>query len=141
RYRDRSPVLVTRGYGSREEKSGAQVDLNSPQGARLYGDQPWMVARLTGMPVLVGARRSRWRDRLTGSAHGLVVLDDGFQHRQVARHLDLVLISSRCGVEETFCLPFGSLREPVSAQRRSVAVVLLDESGGDDRLRGFLGEL
>ncbi|MBZ0171077.1 MAG: tetraacyldisaccharide 4'-kinase, partial [Phycisphaerales bacterium] len=52
------------------------------------------------------------------------VLDDGFQHRRIARQLDLVLIDASRDPFEDRCLPAGWLREPVEALSRASGVLL-----------------
>lgn len=53
-----------------------------------------------------------------------IVLDDGFQHRQIARDLDIVLIDASRSPFEDHLLPRGWLREPTSSLRRAHAVVI-----------------
>jgi len=53
-----------------------------------------------------------------------LVLDDGFQHRRLARDLDIVLVDATCPFGYGFLLPRGLLREPQRALRRADAVVL-----------------
>jgi tetraacyldisaccharide 4'-kinase len=54
----------------------------------------------------------------------VAVLDDGFQHRRVARGLDLVVIDGGAGTFNQSLLPAGWLREPVSSLRRADAVIV-----------------
>ncbi|MBL4590664.1 MAG: tetraacyldisaccharide 4'-kinase, partial [Phycisphaerales bacterium] len=61
-----------------------------------------------------------------------VVLDDGFQHRQIARDLDVVLIDASRPPDRDALLPQGYLREPVSALRRADCVVLTHTELVDD---------
>jgi tetraacyldisaccharide 4'-kinase len=53
-----------------------------------------------------------------------LVLDDGFQHRRLARDLDIVLLDATCPFGYGFLLPRGLLREPLAALRRADALVL-----------------
>ena len=57
------------------------------------------------------------------------VLDDGFQHLQLARNVDIVLVDSTKCLSKEWLLPAGSMREPVSALRRASAVVLTRMEG------------
>ena len=121
--------VLSRGYGRRDRRP-AQVD---PAGnAEAFGDEPILIAREAKIPVYVGARRIE-AGRLAESAgalSGIHLLDDGFQHRQLARDIDIALVSS--ADLKDWLLPAGNLREPVSALRR--AHVLAIESGDDDAL-------
>ncbi|HYG98244.1 MAG TPA: tetraacyldisaccharide 4'-kinase, partial [Terriglobales bacterium] len=112
--------VLSRGY--RRKTSG--VLLVDPQGTpRDYGDEPLLIARKLGVPVFVG--ESRYLAGLA-SEHRfgpqLHLLDDGFQHRQLARDYDIVLVTPDDANGRL--LPTGRLREPVSALRRADAVVL-----------------
>lgn len=53
-----------------------------------------------------------------------LVLDDGFQHRRLARDLDIVLVDAVNPWGFGYLLPRGLLREPLSALRRAHAVVI-----------------
>jgi tetraacyldisaccharide 4'-kinase len=112
--------VLTRGYG-RSSRGTAQVD---PRGsARHFGDEPLLIARRLGVPVFVGEKRydagvlaeRSWQPRLH-------LLDDGFQHRQLARDFDIVLVTPEDAHDRL--LPGGRLRESLSALRRADAVVL-----------------
>jgi tetraacyldisaccharide 4'-kinase len=58
------------------------------------------------------------------------LLDDGFQHLELARDVDIVLVDSTTFDATKWLLPAGSMREPLSALRRASAVVLTRVSGG-----------
>jgi len=55
---------------------------------------------------------------------GLLVLDDGFQHRRLHRDLDIVLIDATCPPQRDHLFPRGMLREPASGLKRAGAVVV-----------------
>ena len=117
--------ILTRGYG-REGSSVEQVD---PAGdVRRFGDEPVLLARRSGAPVYVGANRfraGRLAEDLPGEGAMVHLLDDGFQHRQLRRDLDIVLLTRR-DVEDVM-LPAGNLREPVRALRKADVIVLREE--------------
>ncbi|GIW93113.1 MAG: tetraacyldisaccharide 4'-kinase [Pirellulaceae bacterium] len=54
----------------------------------------------------------------------LIVLDDGFQHRRIARDLDILLLDALCPFGHGDLLPRGLLREPIGSLRRADLVVL-----------------
>jgi tetraacyldisaccharide 4'-kinase len=88
------------------------------------GDEPLMLARaLSGVPVLVGASRylaGRLAEaRLGATVH---VLDDGFQHVQLARDIDLLLVSESDLSDRP--LPAGRLREPLTSARAATAALV-----------------
>jgi tetraacyldisaccharide 4'-kinase len=122
--------VLSRGYGRNDSK----IRLVDAKGnASLYGDEPLLLARELEVPVIVGADRvaaGRHAERLfadTRSAHGqwIHLLDDGFQHRRLARDFDVVLFS-RKDLEDTL-LPMGRLREPHASLRRADAITITDD--------------
>ena len=119
--------VLSRGYG-RSNTSTQRVD---PTGtANDFGDEPVLIARRTNVPVFVGASRFQAGvlAEQAGDAIGapaLHLLDDGFQHRRLARDIDIVLVGQRD--LDDYLLPAGNLREPLSALRRASVLVLRDE--------------
>jgi len=117
------PAVLSRGYGG---KSGSPVNVVSDgktvlMGWKEAGDEPVLMANsLPGIPVLTGAERF-----LTGSAAvekfgaDILLLDDAFQHRQLFRDLDLVLLDSARPFGNGFLLPRGPLREEPHALLRA----------------------
>ena len=96
------------------------------------GDEPFMLAqKLPGVPVFVAADRylsGRLAERRFGCTVHL--LDDGFQHVQLRRDVDLLVIA-RAHLDERL-LPFGALRESVTAARIADALLVAgDEADAD----------
>ena len=112
--------VLSRGYG-RESKGVRLVD---PAGLpQEFGDEPLLIARKLQVPVIVGEDRSE-AGRFAESKFGaqLHLLDDGFQHRALARDFDIVLVTPQDAGDRL--LPTRRLREPLSSLRRADAVVL-----------------
>ena len=128
--------VLSRGYG-RSGDAVERVERVEPGGsAERFGDEPLLIARETGLPVFVGARRFEAGLLAESQADGpgLHLLDDGFQHRQLARDLDIVLVSSED--LNDWLLPAGNLRERVVALRRaSVLAVPLGDDAAVARLQ------
>ncbi len=107
------PVIALRGY---------KASLGRSDEAELYA------AALPGVPVVVGSDRaaglSEFFGTLAGEGADCVVLDDGFQHRRIARCCDIVLVDSTRPPFTDRLLPAGWLREPVASLARADAVVL-----------------
>jgi tetraacyldisaccharide 4'-kinase len=80
---------------------------------------------LPDVPHLQGADRTALATAAVDElASELLVLDDGFQHRQLHRDLDIVLIDATCPWGYGFLLPRGLLREPIGGVKRADAVIL-----------------
>lgn len=112
--------VLSRGYG----RKTIGVLVVEPGGdAAEFGDEPLFMARRLDVPVIVGESRYQ-AGRLAEEKFQtqLHILDDGFQHRSLARDFDIVLMT-----ESDFddrLLPLGRLREPLSALKRADAIVL-----------------
>lgn len=129
--------VLSRGYG----RSGMATERVDPKGdAGRFGDEPLLIARQAGVPVFVGA--SRYAAGLLAEAAaehpGVHLLDDGFQHRQLARDVDIVVLH-RSDFSGTL-LPAGRLREPMTALRRADFFAMREEDAeleGELRRRGI----
>ena len=111
-----TPGIVTNGYGSDE------VLLH----------RRWN----PGIPVAAGRRRARAAAAAVEQGAQVVILDDGFQHRALARELDLVLVAAEHPTPVRL-LPRGPYREPERALRRADGVIVTRRSAsfGDARNR------
>jgi tetraacyldisaccharide 4'-kinase len=119
--------VLSRGYGRRSRG----VLLVDPGGlAQKFGDEPLLIARKLQVPVIVGEDRyaaGKFAESRFGAQ--LHVLDDGFQHRGLARDFDIVLVTQQDANDRL--LPAGRLREPLSSLRRADAVVLVSGAVSD----------
>lgn len=112
--------VLSRGYG-RKSRGVALVNPNGT--AREFGDEPLLIARRLGVPVIVGEDRyqaGKFAEQKFGAQ--IHLLDDGFQHRSLARDFDIVLVMPEDADDRL--LPGGRLREPLSALHRADALVL-----------------
>ena len=118
--------ILSRGYGRRTSGtvvvSDGQRVLSSVEEA---GDEPYLMAkRLPQVPVLVDEDRYRGANAMIDQFHpDILVLDDGFQHRGLARDCDIVLLDASASLAEYHIFPRGELREPIEALRRADLVV------------------
>jgi tetraacyldisaccharide 4'-kinase len=109
------PAIVMRGYGD---------------------DEPLVHARLApSIPVVVNANRFEAIERAVAEGADVAVLDDGFQHRAVARAADVVLISADMPDAPDRLLPSGPYREPSAALRRASLVIVTRKAASRDRAR------
>jgi tetraacyldisaccharide 4'-kinase len=128
------PAILSRGYARRERTAepavvsdGRQVRLD----VHAAGDEPLMLARaVPGAVVVVGGDRHgsgrHAESQLGATVH---VLDDGFQHVQLHRDLDIV-VTPAGALADDHVLPKGRLREPLDALARAAILVVV---GADDR--------
>lgn len=112
--------VLSRGYGRRTR---GVVQVEPGGSSRDFGDEPLLIARRLEVPVILGEDRYQagvFAEKKFGAQWHL--LDDGFQHRALARDFDVVLITPEDARDRL--LPVGRLREPVASLRRADAVVL-----------------
>jgi len=119
--------ILSRGYG-RKTKGVALVDPAGSAGD--FGDEPLLLARRLGISVIVGEERYQ-AGVIAEKKFGpqLHLLDDGFQHRSLARDFDIVLITPE-DIRDRL-LPAGRLREPLTSLQRADAVVLASAASKD----------
>jgi tetraacyldisaccharide 4'-kinase len=137
------PAILTRGYARRRPLDGVTVVSDGTRirfGVEEAGDEPLMLARaVPGAIVLVGASRylsgRLAEERLSATVH---LLDDGFQHVELARDVDLLLTSEEDLTDRP--LPSGRLREPLSvASRADAALVMAGYTTAAERVARMLG--
>ena len=135
-----SPGVVSRGHGRRTTDI-RPVAADST--AQAVGDEPLLIARATGVPVQVGARRADAARALLAAHPGVdvIVCDDGLQHLALARDVEVVVFDDR-GAGNGWLLPAGPLREPWPRPATGLPQVVIDTSRRrlDDRaLAGLAG--
>ncbi|MBI3323710.1 MAG: tetraacyldisaccharide 4'-kinase [Candidatus Omnitrophica bacterium] len=141
--RGRRVAILSRGYGARVSApyalmakdgrlfrddqpvaAGPQQE-GSSNGAALPDEPQLLAASLDGVPVLVGRRREQTgREAINRFGPDVILLDDGFQYRRLARDCEIVLISAGMPLGGWPLLPRGPMREPLTALRRADVVIL-----------------
>ncbi len=115
------PAIVSRGYGGSARGVTVVSEGAGPLvSAELGGDEPVMMARGFSGVVVTSAKRIDGVARAAELGCNVAVLDDGFQHRALARRCDLVLYDGQPGP----LLPAGPYRERTSALERADAIIL-----------------
>lgn len=136
--------VLSRGYG-RAIQLPTRVHLNGT--AEDFGDEPLLISRATGVPVYVAPRRFDAGLLAEGDAAAIAflgetpkpvvhLLDDGFQHRELHRDADIVLLNRQDWTDSL--LPAGNLREPLkSLHRATIIAVPADDPGLHDELKAW----
>jgi len=132
-------AIISRGYKGGAEKAGGIVSnghtiFMEPEKA---GDEPFMMAaKVKNIPVVVGQNRHKaGRLAIKEFNPDVIVLDDAFQHLNLKRDIDIVLLDCGRPFGNTHLLPRGILREPISALKRSDAFVLTRFDSISDYIR------
>ena len=126
------PAILSRGYARRNMEDGVVV-VRDADGMRAdldrAGDEPLMLARqLPGVSVLSSSDRylaGRVAEHHLGAT--VHVLDDGFQHLQLDRDVDLVIVAGDDLEADARTLPGGRLREPPDTLLAADAILAVDE--------------
>ena len=127
------PAILTRGY-----KSGLQPDdfltikdgeilIPPKQSGEVHADESMMQSQaLNNVPIIVGAKRyaaaQKYLSLYPEPSHW--ILDDGFQHLQLQRDIDLVLLDANKPFADRYQLPMGKLRESPRHLKRATGVIL-----------------
>lgn len=105
------PGLVARGYGGDAKHWPQQVRADSDP--RAVGDEPVLLARLTGCPMAVAPDRvAAARALLEHDACDVILSDDGLQHYALGRDIEIAVVDGVRRFGNRRCLPAGPLREP-----------------------------
>src|SRR5262245_38058730 len=129
-------AVLSRGY---KRESRGRVEVSDGReilcGPNESGDEPFLLANLCpGARVVVDRDRyaaGKWleeRERIS-----VFILDDGYQHLRLARDLSLLLIDASDSLDQAKMVPFGRLREPITAMRRADAVIVTRSDQPFDR--------
>lgn len=135
-------AVLTRGYKRKAtdpvilepatETGGVTVPAEEALAA---GDEPAMMARIFGLRVGVGKKRYEAAGRLLQNSDvDVFILDDGYQHRQLRRDVDIVLLGAQA---DGWMLPAGPFRESKRSLRRADFYLL---TGSEERWRSSIPE-
>ena len=117
--------LVSRGYRTKEHPPLWVGENEDSLKREIAGDEPLMLAkRLPNVRIVVAKDRVKGVELLASLGVQVAVTDDTFQHRKMARDVDIVLVDSTCPFGNRQVIPAGSMREPMSAFSRADMVVL-----------------
>ena len=116
------PVVLSRGYGQDETLL--------------------LKEKLRGIPILIGKDRAKLACRAAEELGASVaILDDGFQHRKLARDWDIVTLDAERPFGTGRLLPWGTLREPLSALKRADCFMLVRTNGASTDTDGLRRQL
>jgi tetraacyldisaccharide 4'-kinase len=119
----KTTAVLSRGYRPLPQPSRLADGTEIPQG---WNDEAALLHNRLGNKVEIGVGADRFAKGRELESRGVecFILDDGFQHLQIARDLDIVLLDATNPFGGGHLLPAGRLREPISALRRADIVVI-----------------
>lgn len=118
------PGVISRGYG-RKDRDLRLVSPASDPGK--VGDEPLLIARHTGVPVIVAPNRREAAEKLVRMGRNIVISDDGLQHYRLPRDLEICVVDGQRKFGNGKLLPAGPLREPLGRLRTVDYVVVNGE--------------
>lgn len=125
------PGIISRGYGGKMVKIPCQVTAYSDPVA--VGDEPVILAKRSGCPVAVAAKRSAAAQLLLATTDcNIIISDDGLQHYALSRQVEIVVIDGQRGLGNGLLLPAGPLRETVNRLKAIDLVVVNGKTAGPD---------
>jgi len=124
--------IVSRGYG---RAGSAPQSVHAETSWREVGDEPMLLASLTGCDVVVARDRFAGAQELVARGVDVIIADDGLQHLRLARDCEIVVIDGARGFGNGRMLPAGPLREPAS-RVRSASLVVVNGTPEHASLRG-----
>ncbi|OUD15385.1 tetraacyldisaccharide 4'-kinase [Thioflexithrix psekupsensis] len=108
------PGIVSRGYGGQRPRASIETVVADSDPV-LVGDEPILLARHSGCPVVVGVDRLGAVERLLAQHPcNVIISDDGLQHYRLGRDIEIAVLDDIRRYGNRRCLPAGPLREPVS---------------------------
>lgn len=118
-------AIVGHGY-----KRSSKLDLLIQQGEsfvqKMAGDEAALLSIITDADVGLSSSKKDAAAMLDSKGdYQALLVDDGFQHRQLARDLDILIIDNST-VRHPYLLPRGRLREPISSAQRADAIIFRD---------------
>jgi len=122
-------AILSRGYRSPLEKFSDPVMINKGEGpiypASLCGDEPYLMAKnLLKTLIFVGPNRQKSAHMAAKAGAEIILLDDGMQHRKIARDFEVAVINAQEPFGHGYFLPRGLLRDNLSSLARADLIVL-----------------
>ena len=126
-------AIISRGYGGKLNKKEVHVisdGINLYYKADMAGDEPyWLAVNLNMCAVLTCSNRYKAAEyAIKELGVTKIILDDGFQHRKMARDVDIVLVDSEKMFGNENLLPAGPLREGMEGFKRVSELVIVSKN-------------
>lgn len=119
------PGILTRGYGRRSHQEILAIPAGGRAEVSQTGDEAQIFLRSHAAAVGISANRYAAGLALRNEFHvDILLLDDGFQHRQLKRDVDIVLVDALSPFGGGELIPLGRLREPLTGLARADAFVI-----------------
>ena len=136
-FRGSKAGLLTRGHGRNAREDVVFLEGNESITRSLSGDEAQLCMRAARVPIGIGANRHAMGLKLLRAVDLCVLfLDDGFQHQQLHRDFDLVVIDALRPFGGGHLVPLGGLREPLNGLA-SASALLITRADGAPNIRAI----
>ena len=115
------PGFLSRGYGG--SVNVPTLVASKTHNAKDVGDEPLLLSKIA--PTIVSADRPAGAILLAERGVDLIIMDDGFQNPSLHKDYSLVVVDSRRGIGNGYCMPSGPLRAQLAAQLAATSALLL----------------
>lgn len=139
-----NPLVVSKNYKALSQES-LKVNCEHPMASHFYGDEAVMLASRypefqfwTGPKKYQTAELALIENQKEETEIDFIILDDGFQHRELNRDFDLVLVDASTEMKEWSFLPKGRMREGWDSLKRADAIVLTKINEANESVQSFL---
>lgn len=138
-------VILNRGYRAKWHgkvgivSDGKTLHMSSAEA----GDEAFMLAKhLPHVPVLIGAERAETgRYAIEHFGAEVAILDDGYQHWQLERDMDILLVDAVNVFGNGYMLPRGTLREPMAHLDRANVCLMTKVDQAAEGSREYIREV
>ena len=140
---EKKVCIISRGYGGHfNNKKVNEIKVNGETLCNAYyaGDEPYWLATNTKSSVSVITCADRVKAALWAiEKHGVsdIILDDAFQHRRIARDVNIVLVDSEMRFGNETVLPYGPLRENLSGLKRADRIFVVSKNVKHNKAEQF----
>jgi len=104
------PGIISRGYGGTQNEFPHLVTTDDA--SERVGDEPYMLSRSLSVPVVIDPVRKQALNRVLEEGVNVVISDDGLQHYQLHRDVEICVIDGSRGLGNGQLIPVGPMREP-----------------------------
>ena len=123
------PGIVSRGHGAKIEMP---TSVYADSVAKDVGDEPVMLARRADCPMVVFSKRDEAVKYLLATTDvNVIISDDGMQHYQLNRDIEVAMLDAKRGIGNGQLLPVGPLREPIERLKHVDFIVSVSDTTTD----------
>lgn len=133
-------AILSRGYHAKIEQTDDVIQVDAQTDVSWCGDESyWLAHRLPKVQVWAGKNRLQSAELAKEQGADVIILDDGMQHRQLKRDIEIVLVDGEDPFGKGFFLPRGLLRDSPARLKKADYIVIIEPcaDGIEKQLRDY----